>query len=135
MKRFIFSSPKFNGSAVFEFNLQGLLCLMKIEGSISEEQHRWILDNAPIRIEKLTTYKTIKGAQLLEEKVEITFEMFYEKYGYKRDKKKAITCWNRMKEADRIAAYYYIQTYLTTLKPGISIKLPVSYLRSEIWND
>lgn len=122
----------------FEFvidEFKDQLVSMKIDGELSEEQYEFVMQRIPLKLAHIAMWKKFDKFNLTEEKKQITFEEFYDKYGNKVGKKQAQNTWNRMRKADRQLAYNYIYTYKSKLKPGTELKYPATYLDQEPWND
>jgi len=63
-----------------------------------------------------------------------TFECFWERYNYKFDRKRAEDKWNKLKEADKIAAIRYIDTYKNELRrTGVAQMYAKTYLQNQVW--
>lgn len=80
-----------------------------------------VLDKAPLKVTKVLA--------------DVTFDMFWERYNYKVDKEVARKRWNAMSSTERIKAFNYIQKYKVSLKPGIDVMYPSTYLSKKRWND
>ena len=66
--------------------------------------------------------------------VEISFDMFYEKYAYKMDKYQAQKAWDKLSKKDQVEAYLYISAYEALRKHNQHGKLyPTSYLNARRW--
>lgn len=135
MKEYMFTAPSFEGSVSFFYNAEGLLTGFQLEGSVLRKQHTWLLSKLPLTESQLGIFRVIKNANVREVKRDITFEIFYERYPVKRNKKRAQTTFARLSRADRLKAFNYITYYQKSLKPGVELKYPDTYLRNEPWND
>ena len=112
-----------------------MMTKFEILAGLNEKQHRWILEHLPIRAENISGLSAVHNCKITEVKLEVTFAMFYARYNVKRNKIRAERLWNRMSEADRIRAWYFIQTYQTRLEPGVQPMYPETYLNAQPWND
>jgi hypothetical protein len=74
---------------------------------------------------------------MVEEKVEITFDMFYEPYPNKRNRDRAEKYWNSMTKTDKINAYMGVFKFKNyCAKEGwYNPPLPERYLKDAYWND
>lgn len=71
---------------------------------------------------------------IIEMNREITFEMFWDAYGYKHGKAEALKAWNRLSKKDQQEAYYYIPAYESFRKANNHNKLmAASYLNAKRW--
>ncbi|GAB4129532.1 MAG: hypothetical protein Fur0027_14410 [Raineya sp.] len=63
-----------------------------------------------------------------------TFEEFWRRYDYKFDRKRAEDKWNKLKDADKIAAIAYIEKYKNELrKTGVAQMYAKTYLQNQVW--
>jgi hypothetical protein len=134
------TSTRFTGTVVFEFNPDGFLIKYDVTGAqLSEDQTIFILQKLPRNIGAIQqVLGKSKEAKLTKIKaVAATFEMFWDKYDEKgrSSKKKCQTWWNRQSQAQRDAAYNFIDQYLRSIPAGLAKKLAESYLNAELWNN
>ena len=80
--------------------------------------------------------KNIKGMEVVELSMDITFLMFWDKYNDKSrsSKKKCEAMWNRLSAADRVKAYYHVDTY-NRHRGNAEKKYCETYLSAELWNN
>ena len=64
----------------------------------------------------------------------IDFETFYRAYPRKRERYKALALWNKLSEAEQMAAYQFIPEY-TRIKGTEYYQYCVNYLRAKLWQD
>lgn len=68
--------------------------------------------------------------------VEISFEEFWNAYGYKKSKTQAERAWNRLSSADKTNAFSSIPDYKRDCQAcGRSMKYPATYLNGRTWED
>jgi len=71
------------------------------------------------------------------ERMTITFEIFWNKYDYKKDKENALKQWNKLKQEDQLSAYKGIDKYKRTCggfgQPAMVY--PERYLKYKRWED
>lgn len=85
--------------------------------------------------EKMEEYKD-RGWQLTEINPEITFELFWETYAHKKDKKVSRDVWYKLKDIEKQKAFEAIERYDSELaRDGIAKKHPKTYLRQKKWED
>jgi hypothetical protein len=137
MKTYIATSLKFTGGVEYTFNAEGILvCIDMRDATLTEEQRLYLWFNRPRSVNHVETFAVAASLMITEKLVEITFEQFYEAYGYKEGRKKAETAWNRLSKAEQLKAYQYIATIKTKKQiSGQALQYPASYLNSARWND
>lgn len=76
----------------------------------------------------------VHKTQVTEIGLEVTFEMFWERYAYKVDKHQATEAWQKLSKDDQLKAYNFIPRYNSQLKgSGLARKYPVRYLKHKPW--
>lgn len=104
--------------------------------SVGEEENTCGLSDCVDRINQKKDPK--KRATLIEVEPDLSFERFWEDYGYKIGKKKmAENKWKSMDDMERIKALKYIKTYNYFLMENRNIQklYPSSYLNRAEWNN
>lgn len=71
----------------------------------------------------------------LDEKIQKSFDEFWNLYGKKVDKERAFKHWKRMKQKDRDKAISFIPTYFVTIKDKQYQKYPLTYLNARLWEE
>ena len=135
MKKHILTSTQFSGEITFTFNATMRLVAVDIRAELSQEQHGFIIENMPFVISELSRFRS-KTTTIIEVPLDLSFEAFWDAYGYKEGtKKRAVGMWSALSKADRIAAIEYIRIYNGKLAqtPGISRQYPETYLSSQRW--
>lgn len=131
------SHEHYQGDVVLTYRVDGVLCVAECHvDAWKAHQVGWLLTK--LAHESVVNDKAQMDKWRLKAyhlKVDVTFDLFYQRYPTKRDKKKAERYWNRMKKAEQVKAYNYVFTYLKSLRPGVEAKYPGTYLNSEVWND
>ncbi len=116
--------------------LLGYLDMRRAE--LSEKQHIWFLRSLPRDLAELEQMLLkAPNATLTEVPIEISFEMFWKRYGAPANskKKKAQLAWNRMKQYDQVKAYNHIFKYERNLANWQTKMYAESYLNAELWNN
>lgn len=149
MKRFLLTAPSFTGAAILVYNEEGVLVALDLrQTNLTGKWAVWFYRNIPVYFDGNNETGEIgleaflngrKGAKAVQEDVEITFEMFWEKYGKKINKKRCLPLWNKLTKAKQVAAYYGIwpyDRYLAGAGGWGRTKLdPENYLRNESWDN
>ena len=67
---------------------------------------------------------------------DLSFEIFWEAYGNKKDRKHSLSAWNRLSKKDKKAALDGIQPYKDDCKRcDRTMKYPATYLNGRTWED
>ncbi|MBA4196564.1 MAG: hypothetical protein C0459_03320 [Chitinophaga sp.] len=140
MRRFLISnSSKFEGTAEVLYNTQGLLSKIDLTQCIMHgETIKQFKAVVPCFIELFLEGKWC-GADttVVEDELQITFEMFWLKYNKKINKKRAEAIWNKLSKTEQVKSYYGIEPYDKYLKENKwrSKADPDTYLRNEMYNN
>ncbi len=111
MRKYILTSNGFIGQVTFWFNDMELLVYYHNDANITEKQHIWLLKNIPRELIELETLReTIKG-NLDEVPEDISFEAFWEAYGKKVKRVRALGIYKKMTDAQRLQAIAAIKPY------------------------
>jgi hypothetical protein len=137
MTTYTATSHKFSGHISLTFDDEGnLRCLDLTQAEISHEGRQWLWSNPPLHIGKLERYAQVTKFIISEQLQEVTFEQFYDAYGYKEGRKKAENAWKRLSKAEQVKAYNYIPRLKTkTMNASIAMPYPATYLNQQRWND
>jgi hypothetical protein len=113
----------------------GRLCSIDFgEEQISSEYFIWVAKCCFFENELLETAKKTQSKVSPYHDFVPSFEVFWEKYDYKFDKKRAEDRWNKLKDADKIAAIDYIERYKNELrKTGVAQMYAKTYLINRVW--
>lgn len=136
MRAFLITSPKFTGTAELVYNDAGVLVRIDTSGTDMNcsVMHKF-KGAVATHIDNLRQSFT-PGTTVIETGFEVTFEMFWNKYGYKVERKRTLALWNKMSQAQQVSAYFSIEAYERFLKRKggkMEKKFPDSYLRSEAY--
>ena len=139
MKHYQLTSDAIDGYVDFFFDETGYLIRFDTSNAkLSKEQQEFILRKIPL---ELSEVKNVIGkspsAKLTEIKIEVSFEMFWNRYDDKisSSRKKAEAKFDRMKKVDRMKAYQFIPTYFNNLPSGTRKKFAETYLNAELWSN
>lgn len=112
---FIVTSKQLEGSITFYFDEMDRLRGYLVEGEPTDEQLQWLRVNAkalesPIVLKQF--FKNIKGSQVVEKPMDLSFDTFWKTYNYKEgNKQRAIKLWNALSETQRARAIAGIKKY------------------------
>ncbi len=108
---------KFNGVIQLHYDVDSRLCCIDLrEAELEEKQVQYLYRNIPLHYDKVMEFATQLNLRAVEENIELTFDMFYDKYGHKVGKAAAQRSWKRLNKGDRVDAFMFIKTYLHDLK-------------------
>jgi hypothetical protein len=138
MKRFIISSDKFTGSAELLYNDKGMLIKIDMtQAQMDEHTTMHFKRSVPHTLALLMDNNWCSpGTTTVEAEYEVDFEMFWEKYDHKINKKRCIPLWDKLTKPQQVAAYYGIYRYQRYLqRTGQYKRNPENYLKDEMWNN
>jgi hypothetical protein len=132
---FVLTSPAFEGEITFKYDLKGYLKAFESNAELSDDQVKWLLNNLPKTLEDIDEMRRKKMSGTIKQVYkEITFDMFYNAYGYKEDKQEAMKVWSKLTAREQQEAYDYIPRYKANLAHnGVARKYPKTYLRQKPW--
>ena len=137
--KYALTSTVWTGEILITYNKESLLINLDISNAnLSVQQHVWFLKNMPRELLELENFvKTSNTVTLVQVELEVSFEMFWNKYNEKlrSSKKKSQVTWNRLPKAEQMKAYNYIRRYEQNIPGGVLKKYAETYLHSEIWNN
>lgn len=139
MNQYQLTSDAFSGFVDLYFNELGLLVEFSLKSAeLSEKQQVWILQKMPRELQELQQIvKDAPNLKLTEIKLEITFDMFWNRYDDKQlsSRKKTMAKWIKMTKTDQLKAYNFINTYFNNISGGTRKKYAETYLNAELWNN
>lgn len=138
MRRFIVTSPAFNGQAELVFTEHDLLCKIDMTDTVMPAT----IINAfkarvPVHIDDIEAAFKGTHATVVEADFEVSFEMFWKKYSKKINKFRCIKLWEKMEITMKVKAYFGIDAYGKFLKHESwrSKADPETYLRNQYWDN
>jgi hypothetical protein len=136
MRKFIITGL-FGGTVHLAYSTTGILQLIDISAaSLSPKQGIYLFQNVPFELDDLQQFCHHVRLNVVEQEVELTFDMFYEAYGYKEGRKKAEAVWAKLSRAEQLKAYLYIEQLKRKKKlNGEAFPYPATYLHQARWND
>jgi hypothetical protein len=139
IKEAIVTGKMFKGEIILRYNMDfELLTAIELAGAeLTAEQTKWWLVNYPKTVGELNAFANKFADKFKFSALEITFEMFWNKYDDKghSSKKKTEIKWNRMSKAEQMKAYMFIQKYFQSIPHGVMKKYATTYLEAELWNN
>jgi hypothetical protein len=133
MKRFIYTAQHGGWDIEFRYNDNGLLVLFELrdKGDIPVESHSKIVENIPLTLDELEKFKQRAKGKLTEIMEVISFNMFWEVYGKKINRKRAEPLWEKLSDADKARCFYSVKSYDNCLqRTGRYKQDPENYIKS-----
>ena len=133
--KYSLTNPYIDGDITLMYE-DGLLVEYVINGSISPKALQSLIAKFPLTIELLQELLKNPNTKAVVLPPDLSFARFWNKYAYKppgSSKKLAEAKWNKMNEAERMAAMQYIPVYDMSLNNGIGKKYAETYLNQKIW--
>lgn len=133
MKKYLLKSTKFTGSVVFGYDERGYLVLYSNEAEMPDKHINWCAHNLPAKEEYLERYKEIIKGTITEVPMDTSFEVFWNAYAHKVNRKRCEPLYKKLTEADRALCIMSIKAYTAFLKrnPHRPKQDPENYLRKE----
>lgn len=137
MKRFLLTSDKFSGTAELIYaDTEQLVCIDMRNAIMTAD----IITAFKRAVPVLYTEQAIKtaftsGTVIVEADFEVTFDMWWEKYNRKINKKRCLPIWGKTSKVKQVKAYYGIDPYDRYLARNNwrSKADPENFLKSEMY--
>lgn len=138
MKRFLLTAPnRFTGTAEIWYNDANILCLIDIrQTNMNTETVRGFIRACSPSTDGRMVGNFSSDVDVIEADIIITFEMFWNKYDEKFNKKRCIALWEKIPKADQVKAYVGIDPYNKHLRKTGRFKVnPDTYLKNQLWEN
>ena len=98
MKKLIGTSGRFEGEIVLLYNDdRQLVCIDLAHATLEPEQVNWLKQRTPVVFDNnFLQHFGVDNVQFTEESFKVTFEMFWEKYNKKINRKRCERVWDRL---------------------------------------
>lgn len=134
MRQYLFQSPLFSGQITLGYNENGILIKFINEAELSEMQLNYFTSHFPFRIDNLDFIKGKSG--IITEITDISFEHFWNEYGYKKGKLKAEINYKKLTDGEKLKAIMGIRKYRIYCKlKGIDMVYPERYIKDRRYDD
>jgi len=135
MKIFTFTGDTFAGHWEFEYDVNGFLARALNESKMEDKQYEWLSRHFPIHEHMLPTI--ITKTSRVTEITDLSFEMFWERFGNKQAKVNAQNAWKKLSKVEKIKAVEGITPYNYHLQINTHLTkmLPASYLNGKRFMD
>ena len=138
MRRFIITSPNFNGTVEIDYDGNGLLCNINMLNSSLGPQARLVMKaTIPVVVSAIEEAFSTTKATVIETDYAVTFDMFWDAYDKKINRKRCEPIWAKLTKLQQVQATLKISSYNKFLKAtGYRTKAdPETYLRAEMWEN
>jgi hypothetical protein len=140
MKKLILSSSQFTGEVHIVYDADLRLMMIDMSGSeLSDEQIVVMKSRVPVVFNQDTFFQAFgsKTLNVIEADFKVSFEEFWNKYNLKRNKERVLKIWEKLKESEKVKAFYSLGQYdrhlqLNTWKTKAD---PDTYLRNKYFNN
>lgn len=138
MRRFLITSPAYNGEADILYDESGRLVKIDLLATdMTAQLVNTFKIKVPALVDELEAAFAGSRATIVEASFEVTFEMFWGRYDKKINKKRCEPIWAKLSKADQVAAYYGVDAYSKFLKkdhwrPKAD---PEKYLKDRYWEN
>jgi hypothetical protein len=138
MKKFVITSPGFKGQAEIVYKPDGTLASINmIESEMPGSVISAFKSTVPVMMDDIEAAFKGTRAVIVAGDFEVSFGMFWNKYGKKLNKIRCMKLWEKMELTMKVKAYYGITAYDKYLKhEGWRNKAdPETYLRNQYWEN
>lgn len=112
MRKFILTHHQLSGQIEVIFDGRQCIALVDFQNTnLDPRQADFFLKECPRFVNTIEAFVKKNNFTCVESDIKITFEMFWDKYGLKVDRKRALAIWNKLPVSKQIAAYYGIDKY------------------------
>lgn len=142
LTKYVITSPKFQGTCTYRFDEGGMMYVIRFAGGMEPSYRRHFCQQIRLTVQELEEWIAAKNATgsnlvLVKQEGELTFDMMYQAYDVKKDRKRAEEVWVKLSKEEQLKAYLHITKYNNYLRlnRGISKQELKTYLRAQLWND
>lgn len=138
MRRFILTHHQLPGQIELIFDQRQCIALVDFRTTdLNSIQTDFFLKECPRFINTIEAFVKKNNFTCVEADFEVTFKMFWEKYGHKVDKKRAEAVWDKLSKTKQVQAYFGIDKYRKYLsRTHWAVQMEAkSYLKNERWED
>lgn len=121
----------------FAYDLHGNLLSFTTEGVLTADQAKWLFSHRfPYNQKAMELFAKLyrKNFELTIGKPDLSFNAFYNEYGYKVKKVPAQKAWDRLSKKDKIDALAGIKAYKGYLhRKQVAQAMPTTYINQRYW--
>lgn len=111
MKKYVLTSPKFEGAVTFGYNAESGLIFYHNQAELTPIQLDWLMKHIPVYEQNIEALAQRIEGKLVELPPDLSFEVFWEAYGRKINRKRAEPLYARLSDADKLKAISAIKPY------------------------
>ena len=112
MRKFILTHHQLPGQIELVFDRTSSIAMVDFQNAtLSSVQTDFFLKECPRFTGALEAFVKKNNFTCVESDIKVTFEMFWDKYALKLDRKRTLAIWNKLPISKQIAAYYGIDKY------------------------
>jgi hypothetical protein len=130
------TGEKFTGEIAAIYNQQEVLVQVDMAATnLSPQQRRILLSGMPCTVAEIPTCFSGK-ITVVEAAFEVTFEMFWQRFGLKRNKLHAEKLWEKLRKTEQVEAWHRIEAYDKYCKKNAhwyQRMYPDTWLRGRQW--
>ena len=139
MNKYIITSPHFSGQVEATYIESELVLLDFRQSNIKGSFKNAFKSKLAVNEDGIGGCFDAKSVEIIKSEVEVSFEMFWDKYKKKVNQKRCIPLWNKLSKTDKVKAYLGIDKYFKWLgRPDNQWRSkldPETYLRDRRWED
>lgn len=134
--RYLMTSQKFTGE-VDTYYYDGILQKLDMENCTMPAQQRHGFKSVlPTNEAELEAFAHKYNVRVLPAELEITFDMFWNAYGHKINKKRCLPLWDKMSATERYLAWQSCKAYHIYRKKKNKFQYdPETYLGDKMWEN
>ena len=135
MRKYVLTSPEFEGELIFGYNTEGVLVFYENKAELKTEHLVWLSGHFPHVSDHLP--RIVRKGKITEI-TDLSFERFWNEYGFKvGNKKRAEKLWVALQESERIAVFEHLPKYNYYLKThqGLMKAYPETFLNQRRWEN
>jgi hypothetical protein len=137
MKKLILTHPKMQGEVLLVYGSELKLVLVDFQkAELNAKVLDWLWSRVHIDYSEQVK-NNFADFQVLESSVEITFDMFFDKYNQRINKKRCEKIWEKLVEADKAKAYFGLWKYEKHLSANTwkNKADPENWLKKRMWEN
>ena len=136
-KTYLLSTRKTGIEIIFKYDSNNILRAVICESPITEKQFNYIGEHLPFLEWELADFSKGINAKITEIMPDLSFERFWNAYGYKHGKKQmARSIWKQLPDTEKAKALAAIKPYKNHVRlQGIQQAYPTTYLNQKYYEN
>lgn len=136
MRKFLITGEKYTGEIVAVYSADQLLVQVDLQATnLTANQRRMLLCGLPTTVDGLNNCFEGK-LTIVEAAFEVSFDMFWQRFGLKRNKLQAEKLWEKLRKTEQVEAWHRIAAYDKYCKKNghwYQRMYPDTWLRNRQW--